>query len=383
MAPTTRKAADGSKVPQKGKGAKAGKSQPQKTPKKGQGVSTVKRLVANENTSIETDKLDLILSELTSIKQRQDKQDDILSTYVETSSVSGKKSSKTRPAMLGDVTSSDDDSQSEGESDDDEANSVDHDDEPQSTFRRKVGDTVSRKSEKKVVSNKFIEFSELLPRYGMVDEQEYNLNFKPGASKATFVRSKNTKKILSFPQWLEACDVFIALFVRRAKTVKEAINLTAELLTYRRNISLLKRQGYNWAEYDRHFRKDQEADLASWAIIDQDLKFMYEPSSVFSKPPTNISNFRGSNNQNQYTQRKNNKKSSLSIGDGKTIPYGYCVYYHAREKSCTKGKSCIHKHECPSCEIEHPAFKSCPATAGQGQTSSTINKPRRQATSSS
>ena len=78
---------------------------------------------------------------------------------------------------------------------------------------------------------------------------------------------KSTPKYITFPQLLEAADIFISILIETATSMQEAIKLTRELLVYKHNIRCMYKNGFHWFDYDRHFIKLQETERLPWNEI--------------------------------------------------------------------------------------------------------------------
>lgn len=221
-----------------------------------------------------------------------------------------------------------------------------------------VGDTVSDTMRDRILQGKFIELSDLMPKYGIVQTAEFSL--KAGPNKGTtFVRNKDRRN-LPFHQWQEAFDIYIAVHIDRATSLDQARKLTRELLTYRRNITHMKNKGEDWTSYDRHYRRDQASMPIPWSKFRDDLHRMYcqTNSNRYSSYTGNQQQpFRTSQPKSFGSQTK--PSSSMPTPDGNSIPLGYCLDFHTSGKSCSAGNACKYAHKCPRCQARHPIFRSC------------------------
>lgn len=242
--------------------------------------------------------------------------------------------------------------ESDDESDDDKA-TPEHN--VHSLFGHKVGDTVSHKLVKKIKARKFIEFSELLPQFDRYREEEMMIKMK--GSRTSFVKRNNFRD-LAWPQWARACDIFISLFVKHSP-VGSAPDLVSELMTYKKNIELLMRRGYNFAAYDRHFRKGQEMFPSPWNQIRQDLLLDYQGSynseQHNSESSQEFESFGGYNGKGDSRDQKQ-KKTFNTTTEGVQIRLGLCVFFHSMKKRCTH-ENCRYEHKCPRCDADHPVFR--------------------------
>ena len=211
------------------------------------------------------------------------------------------------------------DSSSEGES----YNFVDDKYTPPATsFGGKVGENIPRSILKKIRKNQFIEMHELLLNYNNDDEQ-YSLQLDRN-NLTKFV--KNSKpSALNFTQWCEAYDIFTAGYIEQhpQNSPKRTVERTKDLLTYKRNLSSYMKQGNNWLGYDRHFRKDLEAQNVSWATIRFDLIMQYTT----------------------YPARRFPEKINKHTGNEKQ---GFCQFCNTIGRTCYR-VNCDRRHLCFKC----------------------------------
>ena len=228
-------------------------------------------------------------------------------------------------------------------------------DRPLVTFGSAIGSTISTKVRNKILSNKFIEMHELLPNFHTLSNE---FTIRPGKHGAQFVLAQ-PKLVVSFSQWCEGFDVFISIFIEQATSTTSAIKLTKALLTYKKQVTALYKQGYDGAGYDRHFRQEREHQPMSWSTLQADLQLQYAhmPRSNTSRP----SNFR------PPTPRPATQPSSttrvMRTPDGHTIPHGHCLSFHSHNERCDRGPQCPYAHKCPKCPIRHPVYRPCPPAA--------------------
>ena len=104
-----------------------------------------------------------------------------------------------------------------------------------------IGSSVNTKLRQKIISDKFVEMSDLLPQYYMQDSEEYVMQFK---TKATFVKNK-PRKTLNFNQWIEAFDIYTSIYIERATSVHDSTKILRALLTYRKELTNMKKLQYN------------------------------------------------------------------------------------------------------------------------------------------
>ena len=238
------------------------------------------------------------------------------------------------------------------ESEDDESDDEPGDKFEHSMFGHRVGDTVPRKLEKKIQSGKFVEFSEVLPQFRRYEEEEVVMKMK--GDRTTFVKKQNFRD-LPWSQWSRACDIFTTVLTM-SKPPREGMELMQGLMTYKKNMELLMRNGHPFAAYDRHFRKQQEHKPSPWHLIRQDLLLDYPSTSNSSRPQQQSYG----NHSNQGSFRRDRKRrfrvpSSLTTTEGIKVKPGLCVDFNSKSRKCTR-TPCIYAHKCTSCDGPHPIY---------------------------
>ena len=224
-------------------------------------------------------------------------------------------------------------------------------------FGSLVGEAVSAKVRAKILANQYVDLAELLPQYSRQQAEEYLC--RPDANNGTggYVR-KQAIHNLPILQWVEAFDVFTAVYLGRAQSKEELASLTLGLLTYKRNIMNIKKQNYDWHSYDRQFRIEMEHRPISWAATRHDLLLQYRLQNDRSPRGGNHS-FRGRNNGPASSGPKQTSQGSLKTTEGHTLPLGHCLAFRSEGKSCTAGADCRFKHKCPNCHKRHPVYRQC------------------------
>ena len=218
---------------------------------------------------------------------------------------------------------------------------------PTTMYGHRVGETVSYKLKTKIMANRYIQFSDLLPQHGIrrSDTDEYHLTMKHRA--ISFVKNRPVRNLTIF-QWMESFDIFTSIYISNAPTKSKCVKLTADLLTYKRNILSYRQQGYNWQDLDRHYRQEQEIKPIAWSTVRQDLLFQYINQSAESTP-----NFRFK------PIAKHSQQKQIRTADGTPLLVGFCAAFHSAGKMCTAGNSCKYQHSCPWCQARHPLFRPC------------------------
>ena len=243
-----------------------------------------------------------------------------------------------------------------GESDTDSDSDSDSDYEDDYTIDRvfggTIGDSIKPKLRKRILAGKFVELHELLPNYSTKKNPEFVFKTNPHSHQPTIV--KNTKgSISSFGEWCEAMNVLSSVEIERAKTLEESTKLSKGLLTYRNQVQKLKNLGYDWFNFDRHFRMDMEIRRFPWETMRHDLMLQYQPRVQQSL--NNTQSFRNSSlgNKGKHTHQKKQNN----------IPNGYCFPFHSQNNECKEGKQCKYEHKCFKCKAGvHPSYKCSQAT---------------------
>ena len=234
----------------------------------------------------------------------------------------------------------------------------DVEDRPVISFGAVVGEHVSHKIRRKILSNKFIEMAHLLPQVHTSSNNEYILKCGQGNS-ATFVKSK-PKKDLNIQQWSEAFDIFIAVYTKKYRSASSIQRTVAALLSYRKHINDMQKAAYDWAGYDRHFRMERQYKRCSWSCIRHDLYMQYSMNRHSFRAPQQSTRF-----------PKTSKAQQLRTKDGTQIPLGFCVAFHSWNTHCEAGNSCAYQHKCPRCQARHPIYLPCNSNPSKN------NKPQQ------
>ena len=236
-------------------------------------------------------------------------------------------------------------------------------DRPIPSYGSIVGQNIPQKLRRKILQDKFVEISQLLPQTSTNQSDEFI--FKPSKDKGAKLVKNKKRTDISFSQWMEGFDIFIAVYIDSAHKLSSLQKLIRSLLTYKKEIATLYRMGYDWASFDRHFRKDREVNPCSWATVRHDLHMLYSGSKKHT--------FRS-----QPTDPNTNKIKSIQTRDGNTIPAGYCIEFHTRDSRCSKGLECSFQHKCPKCRARHPIYRACQTSKPQTTDSPSTNSTRQQ-----
>lgn len=279
----------------------------------------------------------------------------------------GKKSKQTALVSLNDLTvrpSLIEDSDDESEPDSDEEIESDQ---AECTVRHSfgllVGETLSHKLHKKVVTDKFVEMYDLLPT--SIDKDR-NLVIKSHEGGIRLMQ-ESKKKFVTLSQWNEAFAVYISAYTTKGKTAKETHTLLVELLTYQKHINSLAAQNLAWYDYDRYFRQDKEKNPKrfTYADVRHDLittltlakQQPFRPTQRYAKTYREHSRFSDQSGDRAGTPHDRSNGSSASFSK---FAQGYCFKFHSQKLRCILPPgvaNCRYKHECPHCTANHPAFK--------------------------
>ena len=97
--------------------------------------------------------------------------------------------------------------------------------------------------------------------------------------------------------------------------------------------------GYNWAIYDREFRRIREETLCAWDEIHLDLQLM---ATKHHSKPDNYS-FTGYKARKYTSNTPSSKKARV------------CFAFNSPVQRCTRAP-CPYKHICKYCSNSHPAY---------------------------
>ena len=191
-----------------------------------------------------------------------------------------------------------------------------------------VGAGLSSTLKQKIWDQKYVEFAELLFK----DNSKLSLAIQDDDNPSLrFMR--NPRRPLTEKHWAAAFDEFVAIHC--LKFPSDLI----PLLSYGKYIKLLMSTGYNWAIYDREFRRMREETLCAWDHIHLDLQLMATKHQT--KPDSH--SFSG------YRARKYNNNAVQSNKSR------VCFAFNSPVQRCTR-PHCPYEHVCKSCSNSHPVF---------------------------
>jgi len=269
--------------------------------------------------------------------------------------VSQKSSKKAKAKPVSDEDASPED---EGDYSSVEEYETDSEDEPpRQSFGLLAGENLPAKQKEKIRLGKFVEMSDLLPQNYT---KKGNVVFKMTVNKGMQALKQGGNTYVTLEQWNEAFDVFMSIKVEVAKTKQEAVALTKQMVTYRRDINTLAKQNLQWHLYDRMFRKDisEQSNPVSFGTIRHDLMLHVNMLGARKQQTEKVvreerNSFRREQGRGQgrfQGNQRNRFGSEYNRGEG------ICFAYNARDRTCTFGNSCRFKHVCTSCRGQHQFF---------------------------
>ena len=159
--------------------------------------------------------------------------------------------------------------------------------------------------------------------------------------------------IISISQWLEAWEVYMAIYT----SIKNCKHIQA-LLTYSCDIRNMSKLGYDLLGFDKQFRLDQEVNKCSYATVRHDLHLIYGQSRQTQYRNQNSFQRQELTPQpNQSQQPFHTCNNPMYTAQGHAVPQGYCVRFHTRDLLCDKGTECPYMHKCPTCNKRHPVYE--------------------------
>ena len=198
--------------------------------------------------------------------------------------------------------------------------------------------------------------SSLLTSRSLYSADEYVV--KSDKNNKTRFYKRPDKIDIPFSSWEEAFDTYTSVYVTTATSLKRAIKLAQDMLSYKHNIRSMYKSNHNWSGYDRHFRRLRELDNAPWNALRPDLHVQYcmnKTSKQNDYPSSSYSSYSYQPNQGQ----SGGNYKSLKTAEGFQVPYGYCAAFHSKFQRCDKGQECPYKHRCPKCNNRHPIHRMC------------------------
>lgn len=207
---------------------------------------------------------------------------------------------------------------------------------PSTAFGSQVATNVPSNIVKRIRNNEYVDFADFIPNnIDQIENDTMSLEID-SQNNPRFIKKRNAKSITFF-QWSMAFDAFIIIYLQEhlSLSVRSQTKLLRELLTYRKNISDIVRQGGEWANYDKHFRTEMGSRGDKWSTIRFDLQLFYninKKQKVFTTSHAQIP--------------KSRITSPLT---------GHCFAYNTQGTRCNNSP-CQYKHICQKCNLTHPAY---------------------------
>lgn len=201
-----------------------------------------------------------------------------------------------------------------------------------------LGSHVPLKIKEKIWNNDFIDIGSLLPKN--INIETWSVTF---SSNEVTVNTKqnNTKQkhINSFTDWIEAFNIFMAIFIQRfpdqAPFMLKYISIIKEIHDLRGLDACLF--------YDETFRTLRKEHQQQWQVVIDDI---YRRAMFIRFPQVH-------NNKRHVNYQHGKRQNQSFLGQGS----GTCHIF-SKYESCTR-KHCPYPHVCRNCRGPHPVTK-CP-----------------------
>ena len=192
----------------------------------------------------------------------------------------------------------------------------------------------------------------------------YDLSYSHEEGKEGMVMTHRPKKeITCYDDWIKAWDTDAIIYLKHQGNAHKHQQMT----TYVENLRVMREEKLNWLLYDHRFHWDRlrygscipqsgeiRQDLMNDSLIARMIHRPFE-ETVPEKPEETLPS---------QTPAKGEQKSKKKPG---FIPKSFCFNFHNPSKTCTAGKDCTYRHECPRCyDGTHTAYK-CPNKGKSGK----------------
>lgn len=157
---------------------------------------------------------------------------------------------------------------------------------------------------------------------------------------------KASVKITSILQWIEAFEIFMAIYTQRLPLS------CAALVKHSQNVRELYSLGGDWQYYDQQFRLMRRSTPIPW---EQGCPTLWSKALARKTIPKYQSGF------NKAQQRKTFSPTRATKFN---VPKGFCFTF-SNGKKCIKAKNCSFQHKCFKCKQPHPAVY-CNKSTTQG-----------------
>jgi len=204
---------------------------------------------------------------------------------------------------------------------------------------------VSAKVKQQIWANEYIDLSVLLNKTSIATpEYKYALDLKGSTPTISAVPQKAQLKVSTILQWVEAFEIFIAVYIQRFPAA------TATLLKHSQVVRELSSLGGDWKHYDEQFRLIRQCKPVPWDEVNTTLWSKALIRRPYDRQFPRVQDLASTN---QRAQPKN------KVGRGQNHPRGACFRYHGGA-TCTVN-NCTFDHKCYHCGQLHPAI-SCPSS---------------------
>ncbi|CAH1799404.1 unnamed protein product, partial [Owenia fusiformis] len=158
-------------------------------------------------------------------------------------------------------------------------------------------------------------------------------------------------KILSFPEWIRAFSIFIAVYTQRFP------DQTPHLLKYMVSVTELFQRHQGWRVYDEKFRDERAKTKFPWGMLH--FEYWLKAKELNANASTlwiskHEQNMFGFTDNKMYYPPKNSQKTTQSKSE---IPLGYCFPFH-QGLTCDKSP-CPFNHTCPTCNRSKHSMSKC------------------------
>ena len=157
---------------------------------------------------------------------------------------------------------------------------------PPVSYGGNVGDSVCKTIVKNIKIGKYVNFGDLLPDRSEPDTKS-DIFVKIGDKGTPQFEKRGKTRILTFTEWSEAFDIFMMINIDiQCSKNKDTKSLLKDMLTYRKHVMSMMKDGGDWREYDKHFWKLMEVQPVSWSTANFNLIWHYNIRNNLPKNTT-------------------------------------------------------------------------------------------------
>ena len=228
------------------------------------------------------------------------------------------------------------------------------------------GTTLDKKLKLKIWSGEYVELAQLITKTD--HSNSVNMSYTESTGTQISLAPVKSRPPSNFGEWFRQFNIFVCVYIQKfPEEGPSLISYMDKIYT----LSLEKPLSYTWRLYDENFRKVRAAipeesrfEDMPWHITCEALLREARVPSNTTKP-SQFSNFRPQNNQNnQNFQAQNQGQQKL------------CFDYNNRAKGCNR-QQCRFAHRCRKCnKANHPVYLcranvQPPAAAGSAANTAT------------